>query len=526
MQAQSRVVFFLLLSCAAGCSQRSLSSSDAEPSPSSSESAAPQEPPPKPVHVPIPTGISQLMAKIPQDLGALDPQIPNPAPDAWNFHLMGWLTFIALNWPAQSNACEPDLDASITGDSAALRVWQTWARNADVLLAPGQQVKPGQRPMPWCPSKRAAPVFTQVAKIPGPSIPMAEQAIIGPLVDQNRRFVRYEVAINKDAYDFILKPGASDDSNLWSIEGQNAYVKSMATPGLLQFPSGKAGGAVGAIAVQAAWKVLNADEIKSKRYSMISDVKVETGGMGLQKVTLGLIGMHIAHKTETAPQWIWSTFEHVDNILSPVGGGGTLNSAGCGQVVESGAKAPQCTGGCCTPNTPTVERDAKKKGQEELTAEGKPKQRAVQVVRAHKSESQEIKRMNEAFRRLLAGTAWSNYTQIGTQWPSEPWREGGKDIKTPEEDVKPEPQVLANVAIETFNQGPVEAVEGGPAYPYKQEKGAGTPYGAGARSSCIGCHSVAAVAGEKDGVRYADFLMMLGHARKVGMGKEGAGGKR
>ena len=29
---------------------------------------------------------------------------------------------------------------------------------------------------------------------------------------------------------------------------------------------------------------------------------------------VGLVGFHIAHKTYYAPQWVWSTFEHVENV--------------------------------------------------------------------------------------------------------------------------------------------------------------------------------------------------------------------
>ena len=32
---------------------------------------------------------------------------------------------------------------------------------------------------------------------------------------------------------------------------------------------------------------------------------------------MGLVGLHIAHKTQHAPQWIWSTFEQVDNYKGP-----------------------------------------------------------------------------------------------------------------------------------------------------------------------------------------------------------------
>ena len=32
------------------------------------------------------------------------------------------------------------------------------------------------------------------------------------------------------------------------------------------------------------------------------------------KQTMGLAGLHIAHKTLNEPQWLWSTFEHVKNV--------------------------------------------------------------------------------------------------------------------------------------------------------------------------------------------------------------------
>ncbi|MGY4566966.1 hypothetical protein [Bradyrhizobium sp. USDA 3256] len=31
-------------------------------------------------------------------------------------------------------------------------------------------------------------------------------------------------------------------------------------------------------------------------------------------VQVGLVGMHIGHKSETSPQWIWATFEQIDNL--------------------------------------------------------------------------------------------------------------------------------------------------------------------------------------------------------------------
>src|SRR5258708_39895811 len=32
---------------------------------------------------------------------------------------------------------------------------------------------------------------------------------------------------------------------------------------------------------------------------------------------MALVGLHITQKTPSAPQWIWSTFEHLDNVPGP-----------------------------------------------------------------------------------------------------------------------------------------------------------------------------------------------------------------
>ena len=42
----------------------------------------------------------------------------------------------------------------------------------------------------------------------------------------------------------------------------------------------------------------------------------------LGMVLVGLVGLHVVQKTKQLPQWMWATFEHVDNApdsaLGPV----------------------------------------------------------------------------------------------------------------------------------------------------------------------------------------------------------------
>src|SRR6202034_160551 len=41
-------------------------------------------------------------------------------------------------------------------------------------------------------------------------------------------------------------------------------------------------------------------------------------------LTVGLVGLHIVQKTKTRPQWIWSTFEQVDNVPPTPGATGAF----------------------------------------------------------------------------------------------------------------------------------------------------------------------------------------------------------
>ena len=74
--------------------------------------------------------------------------------------------------------------------------------------------------------------------------------------------------------------------------------------------------------VKAAWKILDGNDDFNRFHRVSAYVFDAAGGAFGQEPTvvescrvetLGLVGFHIVHRTESAPQWVWSTFEHVDN---------------------------------------------------------------------------------------------------------------------------------------------------------------------------------------------------------------------
>lgn len=379
--------------------------------------------------------------------------------------VFSWNTFVALNWPADTDTCLANTGSSIlTGQGPV--VWETYPQDSDLFLAPD-----AGSPGAWCSFNTPAALDKQLRRLsklsPAARRQVASarvdkvlvfdaktsdtivekfggigQAVGGPLTDQNGRFVRYEKRVNLDEYNYLIT------NNLWNAAGQNGVTVSFPT-GPDQNPGpcdGGPCGPTGAMELKASWKVLSPSEIASKRFYMRQAIVFndEAGdpSPGATPVTVGLVGLHIIHKTQTQASWFWSTFEHVDNTTSSF-----FN--------------PHCTD--CAQNTQTAQAP-----YTELAPDGGPLNAPVQVVRT--TPIQADPGLNAYYRGLLKGSVWENYQLISTQWAT-----GGAPQGTP--------PILANVTMETFIQP---------------------------TSSCMGCHQGATTA---DGGTSADFSFLLGEAR-------------
>ncbi len=341
-----------------------------------------------------------------------------------------WNTFIALNWPADLSTCTGDTTKSILGGIGP-RVWETYTLDSNLFVSSGQ-------PAGWCDAAATATLskpryFGRLRKVSAnfaADFPDVAEAVGGVLTDQNGRFVRYEVRVNMDEYNYVTY------NDLWQASGQTGQT--------INFPQGpndspsRCGdqpcGPVGAMEIKSAWKVLSDSEIGSGRFYMTEAVvdndEQGTPSPGKNPVTLGLVGLHIIHKTSTQSTWFWSTFEQVDNT-------------------KSSFFNPTCT--TCTDNQQTAS-----KPYTELDANGKPINSPVQVVRTNSIESNDpsAPALNAYYRGLLKGSVWENYELVSTMWTT-----GGAPGGTP--------TPLANTTLETYIQP---------------------------NSSCFGCHSGAKTA--------------------------------
>ncbi len=365
-----------------------------------------------------PTSITAASATVPADA------CPREGEFQSDVDVFAWNSFIALNWPANLSTCEGDPNQSILTGTGP-RVWETYTLDSDIFVASPNQ------PAAWCAQEMTAALgnrkFGSVRKISSSlaeTFPAIGEAVGGVLTDQNGRFVRYEVRVNLDEYNYLTK------NNLWQASQQAGQT--------INFPQGpndnpsRCGadpcGPVGAMEIKAAWKVLSATEIASGRfYTTQGTVFNDENGdpsPGANPVTLGLVGLHILHKTESEATWFWSTFEQVDNTTSSF-----FNAS--------------CTN--CSANTQNA-----KTPYTELDPSGKPINTPTQVVRSTSIDKTDsaAPALNAYYRALLKGSVWENYELVSTQWAT-----GGAPAGTP--------PILANTTLETYIQP---------------------------NSSCMGCH--------------------------------------
>ena len=373
----------------------------------------------------------------------LSPYLPhdvfNPIPGATGtqspMDYLSWQTFVALNWPASEvQNGQPDGNLMIGGQPiggyypngmrSSPTVWETYKDSADIFL-------PGAKPPTPFSAKPRHVLYD-----------MTESFTSSPLNDQNGRHVYYEVRMNEVEYNYIVS--------------HKFYDSTKQKPPISFPPGNNATSEVGSIHVKAAWKILNLNgpgqHDDPARFYTAQALIYTPGVPSAFLATVGLVGLHIAHKTIGRPEWIWSTFEQVDNapdmpqasapIPAPPTPPGQYN------FTNAGCNATQCP-----PNQQVA----------------KTSDTPVQVLRVTPIP-QETQNLNLQFQAALhewnPKTVWQYYQLVSTQWPAEPANTkifGG-----------PQPAFLANTTLETYFQGP------SPANPTSQNP----PH------SCMDCHGM------------------------------------
>jgi hypothetical protein len=429
------------------------------------------------------------------------------------FDVFAWQLFLALNWPARPDGM-PDPTKTLS-DAKTPRVWMAWRAN-ETIFRPR-----GERPEPWDARRQIGPSqhflwrsskMMDESRSPSNELSESMQAFTGPLVDQNGTLVRYESYMNQAQFDYIVQ------NELYNQEGQLEFISGKGRT--IDFPANGTGPTPrhGSMAIKLAWKELGDDDVPT-RFLIREAIVVRTSFDAQGKMVkirssrlMGLVGMHVTALTQSAPNWVWATFEHVDNVVSNDLEFGTSRS---GRLTRS---RPLFN----NPDTPTkrvnilppknAARDAQGKftqWNESLLTNPTQLTRVVPIPPATAALNNEVR----AQLRSL-GSVFQYYELIGTQWPIQPGFPafGGGSGSAPESihfkaPGRVVPVYLVNTTMESYFQagdqvaGPLQEDDRLPAGSFAD--GAMEPvtpdrsrvFGT---ESCAGCHfSAGAVVGFK-----------------------------
>lgn len=444
------------------------------------------------------------------------------------FDLYSWQMFLALNWPT-NNQGQPA--PTLTDTAFGPPHWTMWHASSDIFQTDGAkptacaQAAAGKPVLQRAalaskPISRGLPAFSLAAAKTDPrrtrhlgvisavgdinaatTISEIGQAFTGPLIDQNGQFVFYEILLDPNEVGYICA------NALYNINGQVAFSGA---GGKVDMPWGADGQDwSGAFELKLSWRVLQPSDAAARYFNMPATIMdQDANGQPVERqVTVGLVGMHIGHKTNSSPQWIWATFEHVDNLdVDPIANPG----------VAASFNDPNCQ--LCTVNQQPVA---------DPTTGAYPRV-PTQVSRTIPIPDAKQALNAQAQAALKAqGSVWQYYQLIDTQWPTSPssapsaWNSGLPGSVTNKPGGQPTPTFLTNITMETYfqfgNQEACNSQENVPSTvncwaPPNQPEPAATPRvwtspqnnsGAPAlpgnhttifsTESCMGCHSSAGI---------------------------------
>ncbi len=283
---------------------------------------------------------------------------------------------------------------------------------------------------------------------------------VGPIISSgfsqspaHQHYLRYQASYNQTEYSQIRTAQWYLQSKLGNVD----FCFNGATVGGQACPSENS------IDVKSSW--MNMDgvpaNLQSRYYTKLAWIKDSATGTCSQH-TMGLLGLHIVTKTPTRPQWIWSTFEQIDNV--PVITGATPTSNTVFNVNDGTGTAMPPADPYCIPGQPG--------NQNGCPGSGNPPVPAVMPATASQATRFNVTRKmpigigaattpttNSSYQALLAQAApnspWQYYQLVMTQWPtpgSTPANQGTPAFTFPGNSAT---SSFSNVTMETFDQGSI-----------------------------------------------------------------------
>lgn len=400
------------------------------------------------------------LADLPRTWYCLTPWTEDPAKEHQGIAFSAWRLFLALNWPGEFHKNNNGTPAWIADDkldklnkAGKYPRWSSWHSPEtlrDALKTCGKpdpvaQGAPLPPPPDWTHRPDALASGVEAPRDQG------EHKNTPPCVfDQNGEIVGYEIRMRQEGWVNNLYEvacpaavGSGADASGFSFQyGQCQGKGPSNSPDSYDFD--------GAVAVKLAWKVLSEGEIKSGRFLQRNARVREACDDKARFVvkTVGLVGFNITQKTNHYSKWIWSTFEHIDNLAPGIG------------ATAASFHDPRCKD--CVANT-----------SQQLRSDSRCRTQITQ----DRPIPDDIRSLNEKMSLFLRGRSVLQYYRlVGVQYVS-------RASPSSSPDAPPTPAALRNPVIETYN-----VARAGENPPQPPRACFGHPKGED--SSCIGCHQL------------------------------------
>jgi hypothetical protein len=341
-------------------------------------------------------------------------QINSPVQIRPNFDYFSWQSFIALNWPAATGSRgTPDQPNNpsvfLNAASGTPVVWGTYKDSFD-LFGQGDQ-----RPSPWespdspvkaCTTSQAGQktlIFITKGNTP---LMQTKQAFSLPLIDQQSNYVYYDIRYDQAEYNFIR--GQDTDPTSWLYLLKNLAPKENAQFGVqMPMTTTTPTNTLGSIMIKAAWRIKTSKDDVSRFYSTAAQI-YNPQTKSCTPATVLLVGLHIAHKIDPFTEWVWSTFEQIDNVPPDSDISPKPSPPPNGYSFNNGTDKPPTANGYNYRPAPSPV----------------PSPSPVQVTRVNPIPNTppgaSTRDFNTYYQQLLKGTVWQYYELVVTQWPFNP----------------------------------------------------------------------------------------------------------
>ncbi|MBX9838611.1 MAG: hypothetical protein K2X69_09910 [Silvanigrellaceae bacterium] len=405
----------------------------------------------------------QLTTAIPSDMG-----VPNSQANA---NCFAWQEFLSLNWVADASTCAADnslkpSDFGIANNTAPV-VWETYKESAEIFLPQAQ------KPANWC-SQQVLPqqwkdklksvmktsahgykVMASISKAANNAdvLNLNSYGQAGTnnswITTQAGKLALYEIRVNQDEFNYI------NANQLYNAQVQQQIVTTQG----INLPDGSATftqyGKIGSIELKASWVEL--PDPKTWPSFKISKAVVRYPNEKNPKVvTVGLTGLHIIHKTKRSPQFIWATFEHINNApnsdkqnLLPWY---TFYNLNCDPTKDHYKCYPNAQPPTATPQNPYFPNYPKD-----------PYEAPIQVVRMTPISSDSVNNVaglnkwvwDNVISPANSKSVFLNYQLVNVVWANSPEViQPGAKIPLPDGNQQPNPSntIVANTTLETYFQ--------------------------------------------------------------------------